>query len=302
MTQDVTEIRLLGGDGPRIGVFADCTDRSMPIVDLAVALEERGFSGIFLNEHPHLPVDHSRSSFPAGGEIPDRYARFWDPYTALSFVAARTSLEIGTCISLVAEHDAIALAKAVATIDVLSAGRFNLGVGFGWHREEFEDHGLPASVRARVVEETVGVMKALWTQETASYSGEFRQLSPSWSWPKPVQQPHPPILLGAPASERNFRRAAAWADGWIPMGSPIFEPVYANWLRDIRCAWEDAGRDPATCRITALLTRTPRHAIASAWQRARELGHERVLVKVPEAPASETLILLDAYVDMLANL
>src|SRR6478735_5191303 len=171
---------LLGSaGGPTIGVFADCTDRSMPIVGLAVALEERGFTGIYLNEHPHLPVANERSSFPAGGDIPDRYARFWDPYIALSFVAARTSLDIGTCISLVGEHDAIALAKAIATLDVLSGGRLHVGVGFGWHREEFEDHGLPAEVRAPVVEETVALMKQLWTQDVASYEGTYRQLSPS---------------------------------------------------------------------------------------------------------------------------
>ncbi len=143
-----------GRSGPKIGLFADCTDESMPILDLAQALTERGFTGLFLNEHPHMPVEHPRSEFPAGGPIPGRYARFWCPFTALSFVAAQTDLDVGTCISLVGEHDAIALAKSIATLDVLSEGRFVLGVGFGWHREEFEDHGHPAKVRARVVEET----------------------------------------------------------------------------------------------------------------------------------------------------
>ncbi len=153
---------------PRIGIFADCTDLSMPILELAEALEERGFEGLFLNEHTHLPVDTPRSQYPAGGPTPERYARFWDPYIALSFVAARTALEVGPCVSLVAEHDPIALAKAVATLDVLSGGRFVLGVGFGWNREEVEDHGHDAKVRARVVEEAVAVMRALWTKEIAS--------------------------------------------------------------------------------------------------------------------------------------
>jgi probable F420-dependent oxidoreductase len=293
---------LLGSaGGPTIGVFADCTDRSMPIVDLAVALEERGFTGIYLTEHPHLPVANDRSSFPAGGAIPDRYARFWDPYIALSFVAARTSLDIGTCISLVGEHDAIALAKAIATLDVLSGGRLHVGVGFGWHREEFEAHGLSAKVRAPVVEETVALMKELWTQEVASFDGTYRQLAPSRSWPKPVQQPHPPVLLGAPARERTFRRVAAWADGWIPMGGPIFEPVYAEWIRDLHQAFEDAGRDPKTCRIIGMLARTPQKDLRAAWERAGELGHERVLVHVPEAGANEVLPLLDEYARILAD-
>ena len=235
---------MFAADGlPRVGVFADCTDRSMPIVELATALEDRGFTGLYLNEHPHLPVANKRSDYPAGGEIPDRYARFWDPYIALSFVAARTSLEIGPTVSLVAEHDAIALAKAIATLDVLSGGRLLVGVGFGWHREEFEDHGLPANVRATVVEETVELMKRLWCDEVAEYTGTYRRLSPSRSWPKPAQQPHPPVLLGAPASERNFERVVRWADGWIPMANPILEPAYEAWLTDLRRRWDAAGRD-----------------------------------------------------------
>ncbi len=285
-----------------IGVFADSTDRSMPIVDLAVALEERGFSGIFLNEHPHLPVEHARSQYPPGGEIPDRYARFWDPYVALSFVAARTGLEIGTCISLVAEHDPIALAKATATLDVLSGGRLVFGVGFGWHREEFEDHGRPARVRAAVVEETVALVKSLWTEEVATFAGEHVRLSPSRSWPKPTQRPHPPVLLGARASERTFARISAWADGWIPMeGSLVDGDWFDRQLRDLRAAFEAAGRDPAGCRVTAILAGTRAADTPHTLERARELGIERVLVHVGEGPADETLHRLDRYAEILAK-
>ena len=282
-----------------VGVFADSTDRSMPIVDLAVALEERGFTSIFLNEHTHIPVHAPRSSYPLGGETPDRYPRFWDPYTALSFVAARTSLDVGTAVSLVAEHDAIALAKATATLDVLSRGRLHLGVGWGWHREEFEDHGLPANVRAAVVEETVRLLREIWTKDVASFEGRYRRLSPSMSWPKPAQSPHPPVLLGAPASERNFRRAAAWADGWLPTADPIREPRYADWIRYIRKAWEDAGRDPAGCRITAVLALVPRRDLPQALDRARDLGLERVLLHVPEESTDRTLQRLDQYAQTL---
>jgi alkanesulfonate monooxygenase SsuD/methylene tetrahydromethanopterin reductase-like flavin-dependent oxidoreductase (luciferase family) len=183
----------------------------------------------------------------------------------------------------------------------LSGGRLHVGVGFGWHREEFEAHGLSAKVRAPVVEETVALMKELWTQEVASFDGTYRQLAPSRSWPKPVQQPHPPVLLGAPARERTFRRVAAWADGWIPMGGPIFEPVYAEWIRDLHQAFEDAGRDPKTCRIIGMLARTAQKDLRAAWERAGELGHERVLVHVPEAGADEVLPLLDEYARILAD-
>jgi alkanesulfonate monooxygenase SsuD/methylene tetrahydromethanopterin reductase-like flavin-dependent oxidoreductase (luciferase family) len=156
-------------------------------------------------------------------------------------------------------------------------------------------------VRAHVVEETVRLMRELWTQDAASFAGEFRRLSPSRSWPKPAQKPHPPVLLGVPASGRNFRRAAAWADGWIPMSNPILERVYVEWLTGIRRAWQDAGRDPTTCRITALLTRTATHELPRIWQRARDLGLERILVKIPEASESDTLKLLDAYTEALTT-
>jgi probable F420-dependent oxidoreductase len=282
----------------KVGIFADSTDRSMPILDLAQAVEERAFTGLFLNEHPHLPVAHARSSYPPGGEIPERYARFWDPYIALSFVAARTSLEIGPCISLVAEHDAIALAKAVATLDVLSGGRLLLGVGFGWHREEFEDHGRPAKVRAKVVEETVELMRSLWVDEVASFEGEHLRLSPSRSWPKPRQEPHPPVLLGAPASERNFRRVAAWADGWIPMASPVLDGTFERWLDELRTAWADAGRDGEPV-VMPLLATVKTVDLAEALDRLRTMGIDRVAVHVGEGDGAATCRRLDALASRL---
>jgi probable F420-dependent oxidoreductase len=287
---------------PKIGIFADCTDLSMPILDLALEAERRGFEGLFLNEHTHLPVDAPRSQFPAGGPTPLRYARFWDPYVALSFVAARTHLEIGPCISLVAEHDPIALAKAAATLDVLSGGRLVLGVGFGWNREEVEDHGHPAKARARVVTESVALMRELWTKEVASFSGEFFRLSPSMAWPKPLQQPGPPVLLGAPASERNFRRIASWADGWIPMGSALLEPVFAEWLAALRQACLQAGRDPCSVRITALLAGRNAVRLEEAAERAAALQVERILVKVDDGPADHVLPWLDRLADPLARI
>lgn len=276
-----------------IGIFADCADVSMPIIDLAVAAEVRGFEGLFLDEHTHLPVDTPRSSYPAGGPTPERYSRFRDPYIALSFVAARTSLEVGPCVSLLAEHDPIALAKAIATLDVLSGGRFVLGVGFGWNREEVEDHGYPANVRARVVEESVALMTELWTKEVASFDGEFFRLSPSRAWPKPVQRPRPPVLLGAPASERNFRRVVRWADGWIPMGSRLLEPVFEDWLTALRAECEAVDRDPATLRITAICVGPVAERLDEAVDRAADLGIERVLVKVDDGRADTVLSVLD---------
>jgi probable F420-dependent oxidoreductase len=285
---------------PKIGIFADCTDISMPILDLADALAERGFEGLFLNEHTHMPVSTPRSQYPAGGPTPSRYSRFWDPYIALSFVAARTNLEVGPCISLIAEHDPIALAKAVATLDVLSGGRFHFGVGFGWNREEVEDHGYAAKDRARVVEESVELMRKIWTAEIATHDGEFFKLSPSRSWPKPLQHPHPPILLGVPASERNFRRIASWADGWIPMGSKLMEPIFDDWLSQLARACEAVDRDPATVRITSLLTGMEPARLEAAVERADSLGVERILLKTDDGPAEHVLPWLDRLADALA--
>jgi len=293
--------RFDGSVGPKIGVFADCTDYSIPIVDLARAVEERGFTGIFLNEHPHLPVHAPRSQYPGGGETPMRYSHFWDPYVALSFVAASTELDIGTCISLVGEHDPIALAKAVATLDSLSGGRLTLGVGFGWHREEFEDHGHPATVRAKVVEEHVRLMRALWTNDVAGFKGEFVRVSPSWSWPKPAQKPHPPVLLGVRGGQRNFDRMAAWADGWVPMGTPAFRNgVFAGQVAELRAAFDRAGRDPASVRLTVILSRVSPQRLPDLAEQAHTLGAERVLVKVGDG-GYEELKALDLAAESLSR-
>lgn len=289
-----------GGDGLKVGLFAFCTDQSMPVLDIAQAAEERGFDGLFLNEHPHMPVHHPRSEYPGGGEIPQCYARFWDPYIALSFVAAQTKLVIGTNISLVGEHDPISLAKTVASLDALSCGRFILGVGFGWHREEFEDHGHPAKVRAAVVEEHVRLMRALWTQEVGSFEGTYARVSPSWSWPKPVQRPHPPVLLGVRASTRNFRRIAGWCDGWVPMGPPPFAGgVFADQVTQLRRAWDEARRPPEDLRLQVILTPGSLTELAESAHRSYELGVERILIKVMDLPAESALRQLDAVSDAL---
>ena len=288
-------MRFDGASGPKVAIFADCTDKSMPIIDLAQEAEARGFTGLFLNEHPHMPVHHPRSEFPGGGPIPERYSRFYDPYVALSFVAATTGLEVGTNISLVGEHDPIALAKAVSTLDMLSNGRFILGVGFGWHREEFEDHGHSAKVRAKVVEEHVRLMRELWTNEVGSFEGEFVRVSPSWSWPKPVQRPHPPVLLGVRPSNRNFARIAAWADGWVPMGAPEFSNgEFPAQVHELRAAWRAGGRDPEKLRLQVQLNMAPVPKLAELAERSHELGVERVVVKVTDLPASASLERLDA--------
>ena len=269
----------------------------MPIIDLARAAEQRGFTGIFLNEHTHLPVEHPRSTFPGGGATPDTYGRFWDPFVALSFVAAHTGLEVGTAVSLVGEHDPIALAKAVATLDVLSGGRMVLGVGWGWNREEFEDHGRPARTRAEVALEVVDAMTALWTEAVASFDGTHIRFGPSHAWPKPVRRAgrvRPPVLLGAPMLDRNLDRVVRHFDGWIPMApNSLLDGSLVAPLAELRRRWADAGRDPNGPRIMAIYGGGRPDRLAEARERAADLGVQRVLVYVGELDEPASLGCLD---------
>jgi probable F420-dependent oxidoreductase len=273
----------------------------MPIVDLARAAEDRGFTSVFLNEHTHMPVSHPRSQWPGGpGPTPDTYGRFWDPFVALAFVAAATEMHVGTAVCLVAEHDPIALAKAVATLDVLSHGRVVLGAGWGWNREEFEDHGRgPASARAQVALEHVDAMKALWCNDVASFDGDHVRFAPSASFPKPRQQPYPPVLLGAPASARNFGRVAAHADGWVPMGpNVLFDDTIGDAIDELRSRWTEAGRESVPRLMAIQAARSPKQ-LAGAVERADTMGVERVVVHVGEAGPEESVALLDCLAPAL---
>jgi probable F420-dependent oxidoreductase len=213
-------------------------------------------------------------------------------------VAACTTLEVGTCISLVAEHDAIALAKAVASIDTLSDGRFVFGVGWGWLREEVEDHGYPAHRRADVVREKVELIRTIWEHDEAEYHGEFVRLARSWSWPKPLQRPRLPVLLGAPASLRNFRRVAEWADGWIPMGNTQLEqPTFDDDVAALRREWEERGRDPRDLHLTLIQRPARASTLQAALARAHELDVERVLLLMGALGSDEAISVLDHAAD-----
>jgi probable F420-dependent oxidoreductase len=275
----------------------------MPIIDLAQAAEARGFTSIFLNEHTHLPLDHPRSQWPGGtGPTPDTYGRFWDPLVALAMVGAHTDLTLGTAIALAAEHDPIAMAKAVATLDFLSEGRLVLGIGWGWNREEFENHGRgPANTRASVALEHLAAMQALWRDDTASFAGPRVRFDAVQSYPKPVQRPGPPVLLGAPYSDRNVGRIIERADGWIPMGPRVlFEEAFPQALADLRTRWSEAGRPASGPTITVIQSARDADRLSPALQRASELAVERVIVYLGEWDASETLRFLDGVAPALA--
>jgi probable F420-dependent oxidoreductase len=224
----------------KIGVTLFQTDKGPPPAVVARAAEERGFSSYFVPEHTHIPVSRA-TPWPMNPDVPlpDSYARVLDPYVGLATAAQVTStIRLGTGVALVVEHDPIALAKQVATLDYLSGGRFVFGIGFGWNREEMADHNVSFVERREITRERVLAMSALWSDDVATYSGRRVHLSPSWAWPKPLQRPRPPILLGGSVGPKLFAAIADYADGWMPVGGSGLTDA----LPKLRGAWEQAGR------------------------------------------------------------
>jgi probable F420-dependent oxidoreductase len=228
----------------------------------------------------------------------ERYQRSLDPYVASAYVAAVTSLEIGTGISLVAQHDAIALAKTIATLEHLAPGRVVLGVGFGYNRHEAEDHGIDFERRTAVVEETVRLMRALWTDDEAAFEGRFRRVSVSWSWPKPASG-RPPVLLGARGTPRNFARVVDWADGWIPMGRGATD--VGPELNELRRRWEDAGRT-AELQVCCWFQPGSRARLVEELERAAALGIQRMQLYLEDRTRDEALPLLDDVAAAVADI
>ena len=276
----------------RLGVTLFMTDRSIGPVELATAVEERGFASLFIPEHTHIPT--SRLTPPPTGDdtLPEDYSRTLDPYVALAAAAAATSsIRVGTGIGLVAQHDPIALAKQIATLDLISGGRFVLGFGFGWNREEMADHGVAYGTRREQVREHMLCMQALWSQDVAAFEGTFVSLAPSWARPKPVQQPRPPCLIGGAAGPKLFAHAAEYADGWIPVGGSGLSAA----VPQLRAAFEDAGRDPSTLQVVPFGTLPD----PGKLDHYRSLGITEVVLRLPSAGRDEVLPVLDGYVKYL---
>jgi probable F420-dependent oxidoreductase len=235
-----------------------------------------------------------RTPFPSGGELPKRYAHTHDPFIALSFAAAATrKLLLGTAVCLVTEHDPIVTAKSVASLDQLSGGRFIFGIGAGWNAEEMENHGTHFATRFALMRERVLAMKAIWTQEEAAFQGKFVNFDPIWSYPKPLQRPHSPILLGG-ETDHTLKRVAEYCDGWLPRFRPDFDAK--NQVARLRRAAEAAGRDFGTLSITVFRP-PPDAATLAAF---REAGIQRVLLEVPDLGRDEILRVLDGYAPLLA--
>lgn len=230
----------------RLGITAALTDRDLAPPVLATALEQLGFDALWLPEHTHLPAREDTPPALVEGVRRDDYKRCLDPLVALATAAAVTErIGLGTGILLAAQHDPIVLAKQVATLDHLSGGRVTLGVGFGWNRAEAEDHGVAFARRHEVVREHLEAMEVIWSRDLAEYHGEFVDFDPTWSWPKPVQQPRVRTLVGGGATEAVLSAVVTWADGWIPIGGHGLTDA----LPRLRTLAEAAGRDPAALSV-----------------------------------------------------
>jgi probable F420-dependent oxidoreductase len=272
----------------KVGVTIFATDRSMSPVELAREAEARGFHSLYVPEHTHIPTSR-RTPPPTGEEVlPEEYKRTLDPYVALGAAAATTSrIRLGTGIALVAQHDPIVLAKALATLDLVSAGRLVFGVGFGWNREEMESHGVDYGRRRAIVREKVLAIQALWADEVTGFQGEHVRFEPSWQWPKPVQKPRPPVLIGGAPGPKLFAHVAEYADGWLPIGGAGIRGA----LPELHRAFEARGRDPATLHVVPMGV-LPDEAKLEYYA---SIGVTEVVLRLPSAPRDAVMPVLDTY-------
>jgi probable F420-dependent oxidoreductase len=271
----------------KFGIAIFPTDYAIAMTELGPAVEERGFESLWVAEHTHIPVSRE-SGWPAGGELPKQYWHTLDPFVALTAAAAATTtLRVGTGICLVIEHDPIDIAKQVASLDHVSGGRFIFGIGGGWNREEMADHGTAFESRWKLLRERIEAMKEIWTKDEAEYHGEMVDFGRMRSWPKPVQRPHPPIVLGG-NGPNTLRRVVRYCDGWMPNRGDFMDR-----LPELRQLAEEAGRGPIP--VTAYGGRGD----AAELERYREAGIERVLFYLPADGRDAALTRLDAVTELV---
>lgn len=274
-----------------LGLFSFNTEYSIRPDRLAKAAEERGYESVWFPEHTHIPAART-TPFPSGNPLPREYAHMADPFSSSAAAAAVTErIKIGTAISLINQHDPITLAKQVATVDWISGGRFLFGVGAGWNVEEMNYHSVQFEDRWPYLWEMLEAMQALWTQEEASYQGKFVNFERVWSWPKPVQQPHPPIILGVFDSKIGRARVARRAQGWIPISFDLARTERS--MADVRERMAANGRDPEqlTTSILYLLADTDEDTV----QGALDCGADRVIVRVPTEGEDKVLEFMDRF-------
>jgi probable F420-dependent oxidoreductase len=281
----------------KFGASMFFTDYSMTPAALAVALEQRGFDIIWAPEHSHIPLSR-KTAFVMGGDLPKRYYDVMDPFVSLTAAAmATTTLKIGTGVCLIAQRDPIQTSKLVASIDQVSGGRFVFGVGDGWNQDEMENHGTVFATRHKLARERIEAMKAIWTQTKPEYHGELVDFGPMMVWPKPVQKPHPPILVGG-AFPYSARRAIRYGDGWMPQVTASATTPLTDLIPRFRRMAAEAGRDPASLAIS-IGGQLPDSDLIRRYQ---DLGVERVSVSLLSEQADAILPILDQWVGVMRAL
>jgi probable F420-dependent oxidoreductase len=270
------------------------TDYSIGVRELAVAVEERGFESLFLPEHSHIPTDRT-SPWPGGPELPRHYLHTIDPFIGLSAAASVTEhLKIGTGVCLVVQRDPIDLAKQVSTIDQLSNGRFLFGVGGGWNREEMANHGTDPARRFDIMRERIYAMKEIWANDEAEYHGAHVNFDPIWQWPKPLQKPHPPILVGGDGPT-VLKRVLDYGDGWFPLHGRSEVPI-AERITELNQRAEALGRDP----IPVTMFAGP--AQQQVVEEYMDAGVDRYVFSVPSSGTEQVIPVLDRLTELVESL
>jgi probable F420-dependent oxidoreductase len=280
-----------------IGAAMFFTDYSIGAAELAQALEARGFESVWAPEHSHIPTSR-KTPLPSGGELSRQYYDVMDPFVTLTAAAVATkNLKIGTGVCLVIQRDTIQTAKLVASLDQVSGGRFLFGIGGGWNQDEMEDHGTVHATRFKKMREQIEAMKAIWTENKPEYHGKLVDFPPMMAWPKPVQQPHPPVILGG-MFPHAARRALRYGNGWIPhLRRPEYEDV-TDYLPQFRQLAAETGRDPAEVPITVWGVPPDLDRL----KRYRDQGVARGVVQLAPEPAGKALPILDRWAELAAKL
>jgi probable F420-dependent oxidoreductase len=275
----------------KFGVTMFPTDYAIPVTELGRACEDLGFESLFFPEHTHIPASR-RTPWPGGAPLPLEYSHTLDPFVAMAAVAAVTStLRVGTGICLVVERDPITLAKEVASVDHLSGGRVLFGIGGGWNHEEMENHGTRPATRWKVLRERVLAMKRIWTDDDAEFHGRYVDFDPVWSWPKPVQKPHPPILVGGDGP-RTLQRVVEYGDEWMPISGRGSADLGAR-IAELQEMARAAGRGPIPVSLFGS------RAAPEAIEKYGEAGIGRAVFVLPPMPAEDTMPRLKRYAELV---
>ncbi len=274
----------------KYGIQMFPTDYAIPVTELGRAAEELGFESVFYPEHTHIPTSR-RTPWPGGGELPKEYSHTLDPFVACAATAAVTkTLKVGTGVCLVMQRDPIITAKEVASVDHLSGGRFLFGIGGGWNEDEMENHGTDPKLRWKILHERILAMKEIWTKEEAEFHGKFVNFDPIWQWPKPVQKPHPPILVGG-AGPHTLDRVLEYGDGWMPIGGRSGLRL-GQMIRELQQRAKAAGREPIPVSVFGV---PPSKEFIEQYA---EMGVDRVIFGVRPEGADQVLPALRRYAEV----